>query len=281
MGRVLACLDGSAYFHSVCDLAAWAALRLGCDVDALHVLGRDGASSVPADLSGNLGADERESLLLELAAHDEQRAKLAQRRGRLLLDEARTRFAASGVRAEIRLRHGGIVETIAGLDPPARLVVIGKRGEAHAYADGHLGSNLERVVRSSRAPVLVASRASRELRRFLIAFDGSPSATRAVERAAASPLLRGLAGHVLSVGSGGEALATRAVGRLRDAGLAAEAHAATGEPEDALAALVDRLDIDLLVMGAYGHSRLRNLVIGSTTTAVLRATEVPVLLVRG
>jgi len=38
--------------------------------------------------------------------------------------------------------------------------------------------------------------------------------------------------------------------------------------------------IGLLVMGAYGHSRIRNLVIGSTTTEMLRICPVPVMLFR-
>jgi nucleotide-binding universal stress UspA family protein len=37
---------------------------------------------------------------------------------------------------------------------------------------------------------------------------------------------------------------------------------------------------DLLVMGAYGHSRIRELIIGTTTTALLRDTPVPLLVVR-
>jgi nucleotide-binding universal stress UspA family protein len=38
--------------------------------------------------------------------------------------------------------------------------------------------------------------------------------------------------------------------------------------------------VDMVVMGAYGHSRIRQLIVGSTTTGVLRACLVPVLLLR-
>jgi len=38
--------------------------------------------------------------------------------------------------------------------------------------------------------------------------------------------------------------------------------------------------IDLLLMGAYGHSRIRNLIIGSTTTSMIRSCKIPVLLFR-
>ena len=82
MTKILACVDGSLYSQSVCDHAAWAAERTGDAVEVLHVLGRRDVSSAPADLSGNLAADERDKLLAEFANLDEQRAKLMQVRGR-------------------------------------------------------------------------------------------------------------------------------------------------------------------------------------------------------
>lgn len=286
MDKILACIDGSTYFTSVCDYAAWAAKRTGATVELLHVLGRREVSSVPpavTDLSGNLEANEQSTLLQELAEYDAERAKLTQRRGRLLLDQAKTRVVAAGVRTEARLRNGGLVEAIVELEPAARLLVIGKRGEASNYASGHLGSNLERVVRSSHRPVLVASRAFRPIERYLIAYDGGPSATRAVELAASDPLLRGLQCHLLTVGPGDAAAEQRldaAAGNLRDAGVRVQASIEPGQPEDVIAAYLERHAIDCLVMGAYGHSRIRNLIIGSTTTAMVRATHVPVLMVR-
>ena len=86
MGKLIALIDGSIYSRSVCDHAAWAAARIGASVEVLHVLGRRDVSSAPADLSGNLAVDARDSLLAELAGLDEQRAKLAHKRGRVLLD---------------------------------------------------------------------------------------------------------------------------------------------------------------------------------------------------
>ena len=43
---------------------------------------------------------------------------------------------------------------------------------------------------------------------------------------------------------------------------------------------VDEAGFGMVVMGAYGHSRIRSLVIGSTTTEMLRSCKVPVLLIR-
>ena len=52
------------------------------------------------------------------------------------------------------------------------------------------------------------------------------------------------------------------------------------DPEKVIADYVAGHAINLLLMGAYGHSRIRHLVIGSTTIQLLRSIQVPVLLFR-
>jgi nucleotide-binding universal stress UspA family protein len=51
-----------------------------------------------------------------------------------------------------------------------------------------------------------------------------------------------------------------------------------GSVGDALLALADSMVSDLLVMGCYGHSRLREIVLGGASTSVLRSTHLPVLM---
>jgi nucleotide-binding universal stress UspA family protein len=284
MTKIIACIDGSIYSHSVSDHAAWAATRLSASVDLLHVLGRRDLATAPVDLSGSIAVDAQQHLLEELANLDTERAKLMQKRGRLLLDEARTRLAVAGViEVATFLRHGDLVETLAEREASADLIVIGKRGEAADFAKLHLGSNLERVVRASRRPVLVSSRAFRPINRLLIAFDGGESAVKGVDHVASSSLFNGLACHLVMVGA--DTAETRrkveaAELRLRASGMVVNASLEAGAPDAVIAAKVERDAIDLLVMGAYGHSRIRNLVIGSTTTEMLRSCKIPVILFR-
>jgi nucleotide-binding universal stress UspA family protein len=283
MTKILALIDGSAYAQSVCDLAAWAATRTSAEVELLHVLGRRETASVPGDLSGNLDADERDELLKELANLDEQKAKLALRRGRLLLDDAKVRLQAAQVeKVSTKLRHGDLVETVVEFEADADLVVMGKRGEAADFAKGHLGSNLERVGRSSRKPLLVAARAYQPIQQFLVAYDGGPSAEKALEYIIRSPLLRGVACELLTVGSEGEMRGRidAATARLRDAGFAVRATLAPGHADDVIGNRVELGGIDLLVMGAYGHSRIRSLIVGSTTATMVRRCRIPVLMFR-
>lgn len=281
--KIIALVDGSIYSTSVCDHAAWIAARTGSSVELLHVLGRrEGAET--QDRSGAIALGARTALLNELAALDAQRAKLMMERGRAILDDARDRLAEADMsEVTTRLRHGDIVETVAGIEDQARVIVLGKRGEAADFATGHLGSNLERILRSAHKPVLVASRAFRPIEKVLVAFDGGTSALKAVDHMARSPVFQGLTVHVVTVGSASAEVTQgleNAQATLRAAGIMAETSTLSGQPETALARLVEDAGFDMLVMGAYGHSRIRSLIIGSTTTAMIRACKVPLLLMR-
>lgn len=284
MKKIISFVDGSIYTQSVCDHAAWAATRTGASIDVVHVLGRRDISSTPVDLSGTLEAETQATLLKELADLDAQRARLSQQRGRVVVDDAKARLLADGV-ADVtaKLRNGDIVEAVHELEADADLVVVGKRGSAADFARLHLGSNLERVVRVARKPVLVASRAFQPIGRFLIAFDGGPSVMRAIGHIAAGPLFRGLECRMLMVGHDTPEARSKleaAAALLRDAGYAVEADLRPGEPEGVISANVESGGINLLVMGAYGHSRIRNLIIGSTTSEMVRLCKVPVMLFR-
>jgi hypothetical protein len=95
-------------------------------------------------------ARARSKLLEDLAELDAQRAKLVGHRGRAILDDARAIVEAAGANdITTRLRRGDVVETISEVEGAARVIVVGKRGEAADFAKGHLGSNLERIVRTA------------------------------------------------------------------------------------------------------------------------------------
>ena len=281
--KIVALVDGSVYSASVCDHAAWIASRTGAPVEVIHVLGRREAANTH-DHSGTIALGARTALMEQLAELDAQRARLISHRGRAILEDASALLEKAGVtEVTTRLRHGDIVETIPDLEGDARLILIGKRGEAADFANGNLGSNLERIVRASHQPVFIASRTFRPISRVLLAFDGSATARKAVDHIIRSPLFQGLSVHVVTVGSptpeGAQGLAD-AKAMLKAAGIEAETSVLPGQPETALGKLVDEAQVDMLVMGAYGHGRIRSLIIGSTTTAMIRACKVPVVLIR-
>lgn len=281
MTKLLACIDASPYANSVCDHAAWAAARLSASVDVLHVIQRKDAVAARRDLSGAVGLGAKSGLLEELARIDEETVRLAREQGRLLLEAAETQLREAGIAVNLLHRHGGIVETIIEREADADVIVIGKRGASADFAKGHLGSKVERVVRASIRPVLVAARAFRPIKTVIAAFDNGPSAQKAVRFIADSPLFRDCTIRLVTAGTEAQRGALEAAARDISAGCAAvTAHLEAGNAEDVIARHMNEGGGDMLVMGAYGHSPLRNMIVGSTTTTMIRTCQVPVLLFR-
>lgn len=282
--KVLACIDHSSYTPSVCDYAAWTAVRMAAPLEFIHVLDRHPEKAQKHDFSGSIGLGTQENLLAELSLLDEQRSKLAQETGRQLIQAAKQRIASASVpHLEGKQRNGELVETLVEMESEARLFVLGKRGEAAETAPQHIGSNLERVVRALHRPILAVPKMFLAPRKFMVAFDGSATTRKGVEMIASSPLFRGLPCHVVMADSDSAATSAQiawAKNTFEAAGFETHTAIVAGEPETALADYLNAHDIDLLVMGAYGHSRIRRLLVGSTTTTMLRTLSVPILLLR-
>lgn len=283
--HVMAAIDGSSFSENVCDYAAWASLALDAPLVFVHVV--DNHSDVPdeANLSGNLRLGAREKLLQELSDLDEQRAKINREQGKLMLDAARERAIADGVSdPHARQRNGTLVETLVELEKDVRLLVVGKRGEKADQATGHLGSNLERVVREMHRPILMVPSAKfKTPESVMMAFDGSKTARKGVEMLAKSPLFNKAVCHVVIIGADTAENRSQlewALSTLRDAGHDAKGAIRAGDVEATLHAYEQENAIDMMVMGAYGHSRIRHLLIGSTTTEMLRNSHIPVLILR-
>lgn len=279
---ILALVDGSAYSESVCHYAAWMAQRTQSKVKVYHIMGRRSAADSD-DLSGAIVLGARTQLLDKLSALDMERAKLAQEHGRAILEDAKAIIQGDGdIEVQTRLRQGDLVETIAAKEDSGDMIVVGKRGEAHKLASGHLGSNLERVIRASHKPVFVANRTFTPVNSVLVAFDGGASSLKAVDLMATSPLYQGLDVTLAYVGTPSEkvqAALDAATLKLQAAGLSAEQRVLAGDADKALAELANGQDHQLLVMGAFSHSRLRTLFIGSTTMEMIRACKIAIMLV--
>jgi len=284
MPTILACTDGSIYGASICQHTAWAAERMTAEVKLLHVIDHHRERTPNIDLSGAIGMDASVELTEELTKLEAAEGRVARIKGKAILEEAQRQLTAAGIsNATATQRHGALPETLEELEPAVDLVVIGKRGEHADFEKGTLGDNLETVVRISVRPVLVASRAFKPIKRMLIAFDDSANARKVVDYVASQPLLRGLECELLMVGRADTAHETalkRAAEKLKTAGYTLHVELKPGSAVNVIAEEVKAKDIDLLVMGAFGHSTLREFILGSTTRSVVQNCRVPVLMFR-
>lgn len=280
MTSVMACIDGSPSAPAVCDYAAWARLRLDCPLSFLHVLDEN-RYPTSSNLSGNIGLGSREHLLEELAELDARRSKLALEEGRLMLEAAKKRALEKGISSPLlKQRHGDLAESLAALEDEIRLAVIGKQGD-HANVGSQVGSHLESVLRTLSRPVLVTPNAFKHPESVMLAYDGRPTMDKAVQLIAGSPLFKGLPIHLVMVGAdtndAWEQLKL-AKENLKAAGFDVQIAIRSGEVEPTLHAYQNEHAIDMVVMGAYSRSRIREFLVGSNTTKMLSTSRTPLLL---
>ena len=283
MNSVLACIDGSMMAADVCDAAAWVATRLHTPLTFLHVLDRADFHN-ERDLSGSLGFDSREHLLEELVTLDERRSKLALEHGKLLLADAQRRVISLGIdQVSILQRHGRLLDTLIDQQETTRLLVMGRQGEGHDSAAQAIGSQLENVVRTVNLPILIAVEHFTPPASFMLAFDGSPAGEKVVQAVATSPLLRDLPCHLVTVvreGESSEQSVNKMTHELIRAGYDVTNAVLTGDINSALQRYQMENAIDLIVMGAYGHSRIRQFFVGSNTTRMITYSDISLLLLR-
>ncbi|MFQ1865486.1 universal stress protein [Aeromonas veronii] len=281
MTNIFACIDGSPAMTAVCDAAAWAATNTGLPVTLLHVLEKNEFEG-QADLSGNIGFGSREQLLKELAELDHQRSRLAHEQGRMLLESGKEYLAGLGMsEVDTLQRHGQLVETTQELSSGMRMLIMGKQGAAHAHE--LIGSNIENVIRTLTNPIMVAQPGFQAPSRFLFAYDASPTAKKVLELIASSPLLKGLECELVMVGEPGdehERQLAQAKQVLKSAGFRVAAMLLQGEVVPVICQHATDAGCELIVMGAYGHSRIRQFIVGSTTTGILKTSHTSLLLLR-
>ena len=114
----------------------------------------------------------------------------------------------------------------------------------------------------------------------LAAYDGSAHGRNALRAAAETALEWGLPLRLLVVSDTPEPLLSEARTYLQAHNLAVEYETRTGRPGEAIVACANECGAALIVMGAYGHTKLREMVLGSVTAQVLHQAACPVMLVR-
>lgn len=141
------------------------------------------------------------------------------------------------------------------------------------------------VLRGSIRPVLVAGRgfaAGADIRTVLVAFDGSVHAARALMAAAELGSRPGVTCKLVTVASSEEAgkeTLFPAESFLCHHGVTPQKKVVVGsKPSEVICELATSEHADILIMGAYGHSPMREMLFGSTTEKVLSHCGTTVLL---
>lgn len=276
--RILVPVDGSDHAAAAAETALDLAERFDSCVLGLHVVDVRLIEGPLLQAIGSMWGD------LPVPARQDELLEALERRGRGVLDDFEQRARARGRTFESALEIGVVADVVVERSRSVDLVVLGRRGEHAAFGDAPLGSTVHAVVRRAPKPTLVVPRETGPMDRPLVAYDGSEHATRALELGVEYAERLGRPLHVVGVRDrleDAELLVEEAAEYARGHDVEPVLHPRGGDgPVEAILEVADEAEADLLVMGAYGGGRLRELLLGSTTEAILGRCGRAVLLYR-
>jgi len=280
---VLSCIDGSSFSEAVCDYSAWIANTVDKPLKFLHTIEHMHLPAV-TNLSGAIGFGATSDLLIEFTDADQSRGKLLIKKGQEMLAAVKERAETHKVKEIItRQRHGSLSESLIELEDEIRVLVLGVRGESPDEETSGHSARLETVIRSLHKPILVVNKEFTQPKSVLLAYNGNKASIKAVNMVASSALFKDITCHIVNVSDNqdeSEKLLSEAEKVLSSNGVEVIAKTLRGKVDDAIVAYRQEKDLDMVMMGAFSHHRIRDILLGSFTAKMLERTQRPLLLLR-
>ncbi|BCH30877.1 universal stress protein A [Mesorhizobium sp. L-8-10] len=274
---ILIALDGSESSARASEVALQLASQHGAHVQGLGIVNSGWIQRPePVPIGG----------IAIKAALDLSRLGTARERVDRVLQEFTAQVAEAGISSHhIRAAEGDPLQLVAREATVHDLIAIGRKSifdvEGELY---DLPVCVERIVREEPRPILLVPSEPSERgvagsqRSILVAFDGSPAASRALHMFALLGLAQDRAVHVVTVadeaaaatetaGRACELLARHGGSQTRAIGLGDRE---AGRPSETILGLTKSIGAEMIVMGAYGRRGIRE-ILGSTTRDVLNA----------
>lgn len=275
--NILVPLDGSEHSRAALEYAQWLADKFDGALFGQHVIDTISIEGTFFhDVSGSLGFEPYLDFSTKMR-------EILEERGKVILEAFAESCRERGIRYQTFLDMGLIANEICGRAKVADLVVVGHRGINEEFSTGLLGSTAETITRKSPRPVFVSTRKFKSVERPLLAYDGSQRASSAMESAAEFCARLSLPLTVLTIGKEDkliESIQHQAKAYLGAYAVDTRYESARGYPEQKIIEFLANFGHDLLFIGAYGHRRIIEMVLGSTTEYVMRNASCPVFMTR-
>jgi nucleotide-binding universal stress UspA family protein len=222
--------------------------------------------------------------IIPSSGYQEESQKLLEQKAEEVLKKTETILSKSGVDYVLEKESGNPVDVICDKARLTDMLMIGARGEFAKWSDKMLGATLEMITRLCIKPVFITPKTFKVMKKILVAYDGSENASKALSLAAhfASNLKLPLV--IMNVNDSeeeGRSILSEAREYLNAYQIPKlEDKIVQGVADERIVQISSELNADLIVMGSYGHSRIREAILGSTTVQTMRKATVPVLMAR-
>ena len=284
MKNISAFLDEESHSASVCNYAIWAAEKLQAPLHMLHILACRLEQPAGVIKASSLQFASQDALLRERLENQQREAALAAAYGQQLLAAARIKAAVKGLFGERYSEQQGLLKKLLpAIEQDAQWVVAGQHHFSGNNPNDWTSTSVASELRSLQRPLLVSAERFTPPSRVILAFDGLLTGFNAVDAVAGNALLKGSKCHlVMAIG----ALESReekmiwARSTLEAHGFDVTSSIVAGDPQTVLHESIANYAADLLVMGAYGQTKDRQLVVGSTIARMLRTSPISCLVLR-
>lgn len=275
---ILLAIDGSVFSESVLQYGLQSAKEFQATLRVLTVIDiRIFEWAVAIGVEGF-------APVIPSTAYQEESKQLLDQKADEVLKKTEKILSDQGVQFSLEKESGNPVDVICEKARFVDMVIMGARGEFARWNAKMLGATLEATTRLSIKPVMVVPKDFRPISKIMVAYDGSKNASKALT----------LAGHfaaslqapldILNINSSsdaGNAILSDALEYLSAFDLpSTEKHVVEGEPASKIVETAHDFHDDLIVIGSYGHSRIREAILGSTTVQVMRNSDIPILMAR-
>ncbi|WP_457641957.1 universal stress protein [Persephonella sp.] len=277
--RVLVGIDGSKGSWVAAEYGIYLSKNLKKPVIGIHIVDiRLLEAPFIEDIAGALGFTTYTDITPKIK-------EILDERGKSILAEFAKKCREAGGDCSIAQAFGIVANEIVDMADPEDLIILGKKGIHNQFVPLFLGSTTESVSRKSKCPVMIVPDKFKEIKNVLLAFDGREKSVHAAE------YLSNLADDlklekitVISVLENESKEKEKHINDLLDHYLKKEYRLQFlyGYPEEEIENYLinNKENYDLLIIGAYGESRVRELVLGSTTSFIMNKSPIPVLLVK-
>ena len=280
MKRVVACIDSSPCINALAEAAAWIAKETHRELVLLQVLDYYPASYHLGEISGVIGFESNAMLLKELAELEQKQSELAIDYSNNLLNHISEMIQEKHAIVPVQIQEkGDFLEQSMHVLREDDIALIGRLGERSAERKKHLGSNVENFIRNANCTVMTVGETFKPPTRFIFAYEYSPTCLKMMKRVAQSDLLRILQCHLLYVGDHPEIL-KEPEAFLKDAGLDVITEYRYGDVSEEILSYQKEHGIQLILLGAFSHSKVKQFFLGSITTSIFRNTEVPLMVAK-
>jgi nucleotide-binding universal stress UspA family protein len=266
--RLMVCTDGSGEGQHAVTVTLELAQACGSQVFAVQVVQVvPEFQAVAPDVRASLEKGAQENMARIQAAADKLGVSL------------------KPVMPQSQMPHAAIVVAAEKLNP--NLIVIGRCGKS-ALARILMGNVTARVIGQSPINVLVVPRGGTiGFQRLLIASDGSPYSGAAWKIALSMALQAksGLVGVAVAPEEGdlveSKAVIRTMLAEATQAGVPLKGVTPLGiAPADGIVQQAIKNEVDLIIMGSYGRTGLKKLLMGSVTERVIGQSPCPILVVK-